>query len=255
MFRKLRFALPVALLVAATSPILAQDTKAPTADEIIAKYLTARGGKDKITAVKTARMTGRMTVGPGVEAPFTLEMKRPDKMRMEFTFQGMTGIQAFDGTIGWMHMPFMGQTAPEKMPEEAIKDAKEMADMDGSLVDYEAKGNKIEYLGTEDVDGTLAYKLQVTKKDGDIETLFLDTESALPFKALLKSERNGQETVAELVFGDYKEVAGMMMPHSQEMRAQGAPAGQVITIDKIEIDTEVADDRFAMPAAAPAPGG
>src|SRR3954454_20855336 len=115
--------------------LTAAAVQAQTADEIINKHLTARGGKDKIKAVQSARMTGKMVMGQGMEAPVTMELARPNKMRMEFTIQGMTGVQAFDGKGGWSVMPFMGKTEPEAMSTDDIKQAEDQADMDGRLVD------------------------------------------------------------------------------------------------------------------------
>ena len=84
-----------------------------TVDEIIAKNIEARGGLEKLKAVKTMRVSGRISVGQGLEAPVTMEFKRPRKMRMEFTLQGLTGVQAYDGKKGWGISPFQGKKDPE----------------------------------------------------------------------------------------------------------------------------------------------
>ncbi len=245
-------ALAALFLLPLAAPLAAQDA-APTLEQVIDKNLAARGGKDKLTTMKSLRLTGKMTMGPGMEAPFTLEWKRPERMRMEFTIQGMTGVQAFDGETGWMVMPFMGKTTPEKMPEDAIKEVREQSDFEGTLVNWKDKGHTAELLGIEDVEGTPAYKLKVTKKSGDVETLYIDTESNLEFKSAQKTERNGQEMAVESIYGDYKDVGGLMMPHSIEVRAVGGPGSQVMTVDKIEVDVDIDDSRFTMPAAEPAP--
>ena len=116
---------------------------AQSLDEIIAKHIEARGGKAKMDTVKTARASGRMSVGPGMEAPFSIFWKTPTMVRMEFTIQGMTGIQAYDGTTGWSLMPFMGKTEPEKMSDEDMQNIIEIADWEGPLVDWKAKGTPI----------------------------------------------------------------------------------------------------------------
>src|SRR5262245_2842851 len=84
----------------------------PSVDESIAKHVAARGGMDKLKSVQTLRMSGKMVMGPGFEAPVAVEIKRPQHMRMEMKFQGMTAVQAYDGTSGWMIMPFQGRTDP-----------------------------------------------------------------------------------------------------------------------------------------------
>ncbi|HEX4956303.1 MAG TPA: hypothetical protein VF017_23190 [Thermoanaerobaculia bacterium] len=253
MIRKTFTAALAALFLLPLAAPLAAEEAAPTLEQVIDKNLAARGGKDKLTAMKSVRITGKMTMGPGMEAPFVLEWKRPEKMRMEFTIQGMTGVQAFDGESGWMVMPFMGKTTPEKMPEDAAKEVREQADFEGTLVNWKDKGHTVELLGVEEVEGTPAYKLKVTKKGGEVETLFIDTDSNLEFKSAQKREQNGQEMEVESIYGDYKEVAGLMMPHSIEARAVGMPMSQVMTIEKIEVDADIADSRFVMPAAEPAP--
>src|SRR5689334_16952366 len=85
------------LVLAVLALALASPVHAQTADELIAKNIKAKGGMDKIKAMKSLRATGHMALGPEMEAPFVMTLKRPNEMRMEFTLQGMTGIQAYDG--------------------------------------------------------------------------------------------------------------------------------------------------------------
>ena len=179
--------------------------------------------------------------------PFTAEFKRPSKVRIEFTMQGMTAVQAYDGEVGWSVMPFLGKTEPEEMAEDQLKDIKEQADFDGLLVNYEEKGHTVELVGTEEVDGTPAIKLTVTKANGDVVNLYLDEEYYIEFKAETTREVQGAEVKISTVFGDYKEVEGLLFAHSMEISFEGNPAGQVITMDTIELNVEIDDDRFTMP--------
>ncbi|HEV8577962.1 MAG TPA: hypothetical protein VGX68_02670 [Thermoanaerobaculia bacterium] len=230
---------------------------AQTADEIIEKHLQAMGGKEKLKAVQSERITGKMVMGQGMEAPFTMEMARPNKMRMEFTIQGMTGVQAFDGKTGWSVMPFMGKTEPEAIPDEDVKRMEEQADIDGLLLDYKEKGRQVEYAGKEDLEGTPVHKLKVTQKNGDVVYVYIDAEQYLQLKQSGKTKIRGQEVESETTFGDFKPVEGLVFPHSIEQKAQGMPSGMVMTISKIEVNPGLTDSRFTMPAAekkeAPAP--
>jgi outer membrane lipoprotein-sorting protein len=241
-----------ALLALAGAALLAP-ASAQTLDEILAKNLEARGGADKIKAVKTMRLTGRMTVGPGLEAPVVMEFKRPGKMRMDFTFQGMTGTQAFDGQGGWQVMPFQGNPNPEPMSPDDVKDAEEQADVDGPLVDWKAKGHAVELVGKEKVEGTDAWKLKITMKGGDVRYVFLDADAYLEIRGEGKRKIRGTEMETEQTVSDYKEVGGLVMPHAFEGGPKGSPMRQKITIDKIELDVDIDDARFAMPAKKDAP--
>jgi outer membrane lipoprotein-sorting protein len=256
-----RFTAVLAALLAA--PLMAQTTPPsaapaasaalPTVDEVIARHVAARGGMDKLKGVQTVRMSGRMTMGPGIEAPVSVEVKRPHRMRMEMQFQGMTAIQAFDGTSGWMIMPFQGRTDPQPMSPDDVKDAEEMADIDGPLVDYKAKGHTVEMVGKEAVEGTDAYKLKLKLKNGDERYVFLDTEYFMEIRNEGKRKIRGSDVEVEASFGDFKEVGGIQFPHSIEQAPKGSPQKQKITIDKIEVNPTVEDSRFKMPAAVPAP--
>ncbi len=244
------------LCVLCTAVALCGPVAAQTADEIVAKNLEAKGGEEAWLAVDSASIAGTMRMGGGaagaVEAPVMLEIKRPDKVRMEFTMQGMTAIQAFDGQTGWSVMPFLGKTEPEEMGEDQLKQVKEMADFEGPLVNYREKGHTIELLGTEDVDGTPAYKLRVNKANGDVVDLFIDQEYFIEFKQESTQEIQGNEVAVSTVLGDYKEVDGLLVAHSMEMSFGGGPPQQVITLEKVEFGVDLPDDRFAMPEPATA---
>jgi len=244
-FRKL--SLVVALAVLLVPSMLAQ-----TVDEIIAKNVQARGGMDKIKSVQTIRSTATMTMGPGMEAPGLMIQKRPDMARLEFTVQGLTAIQAYDGKDAWQIMPFTGKKDPETMSADDKKDLEENGDIDGPLVDYKSKGNKVELLGKEKLEGTDAYKLRVALKNGDVITMYLDADSFLEIKEELKRNVRGSEQEVEAVMGDYKEVNGLMFPFATENGIKGSQQKQKITISKIELNTPVDDAIFKMPAAPPA---
>jgi len=228
------------------SAVLASFAVAEGLEAIVAKNLEARGGLDKIRSVDSVRLSGTMTMGGQMEAPFTWQWKRPDKLRLEFKFQGMTGIQAFDGETGWRVMPFGGQTDPEEVSEDERKLFEEQADFDGPLIDSEKKGYTVEYLGAEEVEGTEAHKLKLTKGD-NVTYLYLDAEYFLEIKSEAKRTVRGQEVEIETAVGDYKDVEGLLIAHSIESKPKGASQGQTITFEKIELNVELDDSQFVMP--------
>ena len=240
------------LMLLAVGLLLAPVSRAQTVDEILAKHFETMGGLEKIKALNSMRLTGTMTVGPGIEAPITMERKRPGKRRLEFSVQGMTGIQAFDGEKAWSVMPFMGKKDPEAASEEDSKQEREEADFDGPLVDYKTKGHTVELTGKEPVEGAEAYKLKVTKKNGDTEYYYLDAETYLLVKNEGKSKRRGTEVEVEGLWSDYKDVDGYMMPFTLEQGLKGTPQKQRMVFSKIELNVPLEESRFAMPAVAAA---
>jgi len=253
MFKRFRHI--AVLFVVSSLSGLAVSLQAQTADEIIAKYITAVGGADKIRAVTTLKRSGKFIGGGGFEAPYTQENKRPSSVRQEFTIQGLVGINAYDGKTGWKIEPFGGKKDPESLSEDEMKSILEDAVFDGPLVDYKEKGNKVEYLGLEPVEGTDAIKLKVTVPNGDVYQYFMDTDYYVPIKIETKRMIRGAEREFETTLGDYKEVNGWYLPFSTEVGAKGSPFKSTIAFETIEANLPIDDARFAKPAiAVPAPG-
>jgi hypothetical protein len=243
-----------ALVTLAGLALFAAPLSAQTADEYIARYLKTVGGMDKIQAVQTLRRTGKFTGGGGFEAAIVQENKRPNKVREEFVLQGLTGVNAYDGTTGWKIEPWQGKKDPEALSEEEMKSIVEDADFDEPLVNYQQKGNKVELVGMEQVEGTDAVKLKVTLASGDVRYYYLDTDYYVPIKIDMKRMIRGAEQEFETSLGDYKEVAGWYLPYAIETGVRGSPDKQKITFEKIEANVAIDDSRFAKPAAsAPQP--
>ncbi|MCA1628012.1 MAG: outer membrane lipoprotein-sorting protein [Acidobacteria bacterium] len=240
MMRKVSLLLLMALCCAAGAA-------AQTVDEIIAKNIAARGGMEKLRSVKSFRITGKMTLPQGLEIPIVGEAKRPNSVRQEGTFQGITFVQAYDGANGWKIMPFEGKKDPEALSADELKEFADEADIDGALVDYKTKGNKVELIGKESVDGTNAYKLKLTRKSGDIKYIYLDADSFLEIKSESKRTIRGSEQEFETISGDYKAVDGIVFAHSFETGPKGGTEKQKITAEKIELNVPIDDARFKMP--------
>lgn len=222
---------------------------AQTADELIQKNIQAKGGIDKIKAIKSVRITGKLNGGGGFTAVIGQENQRPNLIRETFMLQGMTAITAFDGATGWQIQPFGGHKDPEFMGEDDLRDLMLDADFDGPLVDYKEKGNSVEYLGHDVVDGDDALRLKVTLKDGDIIYYYLDPDTYLEIRKEVQEFIRGamRETVSEM--GSYKPVAGVMYPFSISQGSKANPAAQTTTIEKIEVNVSLSDADFAVPAA------
>jgi outer membrane lipoprotein-sorting protein len=248
MIRKPLLALALAALVVPAA------TAAPalSVDEIVAKHFAAQGGVEKLKKVQTWRMTGKMTMGPGMEAVVTMSRKRPARSRLEFSANGMTGIRVIDGQNSWQFMPFMGQAAPERLRGEELADAVEQADFDGPLMDWKEKGHALELVGTEPVEGADAHKLKLTRKGGKVEYFYLDAETYLTVKREAKRNVRGTEIEGDAWLSDYKEVAGMMVPFTTSQGMKGSERRQAMSFDKIEADVAIDGARFAIPGASTA---
>jgi outer membrane lipoprotein-sorting protein len=233
-----------AVVVAFVSPAV---VPAQTVDEIVAKHLAARGGREALAAVKTLRMTGRANGGPGREAIVRREIARPGRIRTEFVFQGTTGIYAFDGKQGWRVSPLDGSLDAELLPDDDAATSAEQADIEGPLVDWKAKGHKVELVGKASLPGGPAHELKVTLKSGPVRRVFVDAATGLVVRTESTRRVRGHDVALELELGDYRKAGGVAFPYSIEVSAQGRPNRLRIVVDSIEVNPKLDDSRFRMP--------
>jgi hypothetical protein len=218
---------------------LSAPARAITADELIARNIQARGGIDKLHAIATLHTEGKYRLGGGLEAKTETYAIAPDKMRFEFSLQGLTAVNAWDGQQGWAIQPFQGRRDPQKTSADDNKQLIEGADILGPLVDYKAKGNRVEYLGTEDIDGTDAYKLRVTRKNGDSQVIYLDPDAFLEIRVVDHRMIRGQEQVETTDLGEYELVDGVYFPFEQGQNQ----------IEKAEANIKIDPQMFVFPTA------
>jgi len=232
--------LRLAILLSAVVAGLSGSASAMTAGELVAKNLEARGGAAKLRTLKTMHTVGTQRIGGGQEAKVESWAVAPEEFRGEFSMQGMTAVQAWDGHEAWSISPFGGRRDPQKISADDAKGLIERADIAGPLVDYQAKGNKVEYLGTEDIDGTDAHKLRVTLKNGDTQVLFLDPDQFLEIRVVNHRMVRGQEEVSTTDLGEYEKVDGMYFPFE---------SGRT-HLEKVELNQPIDLKMFAFPGGA-----
>ena len=244
----LRFLIPFISVALFASALFAQDQNQPTVDDLVAKNIEAKGGATALKSLQTLRSTGKLLVQQGqIELGYLQTKKRPDEVRTEASLQGMTQIEAYDGKDGWKVSPFFGRKDPERMSADDVKALVEDTEIDGPLADWKTKGSTVEYLGTEDVDGTPAHKLKVVRKNGDVSFVYLDPDHFLEIRIVTQRVRQGAHEEVETDLGDYEKAGGVFVPTSIEVGRKGAPDKQMVVIDKVEANVPVDDTIFHFP--------
>ncbi len=239
------------LVVVAMVMAMVVPASAETLDQVLAKNAAARGGEAKLREMKTLRMTGRVVFGGGeytTDAEWAMVLKRPGSMRNEVTLQGLTAVSAYDGKDGWSMSPFGGRREAEKQSEDDARSLAQSAELDGPLIEWRGKGHRVEYLGIEDVDGTPAHKLRVTRKDKDVQYVYLDPDSWLEIRITTVRKVRGAEDISETDLGAYQQVNGVWLPFSMETGGQGGPRNMRITVTRAEVNVPLDDAQFKVPA-------
>jgi hypothetical protein len=262
-----------------------------TAAEIVSKNVAARGGLQAWRAVETISESGKLTAGgdrrgavipqpvapPGshskplpipssprlakeAELPFVMEMERPRKVRMELQFAGKTAIQVYDGANGWKLRPYLNRLEVEPFTDDELKVASTQSDLDGPLVDYVAKGSRVELDGMEMVNDRNTYKLKVTMKSGQVQHVWVDAETFLEAKIEGQPRRlDGNMHPVEIYFQDYRSVSNLQFPFVLETHVlpRGEAAGkgiketsypaEKIVLDKVVVNPKLDAAHFTKP--------
>jgi hypothetical protein len=237
MFRK-SFLVLIALILAV--PLYSQ-----TVDDILAKSQKASGydvhGKD-LTSLK---ITGKMSM-MGMDMDIIIFNKKPYFKRTEIDIMGSKMITACNETEGWAINPMAGSSKAEKLPDSIFQKTKDQNDfLSDKWGDYKAKGIKIELLGKETVNDKECYKLDVTSKAGDKSLVYLGTADYLPWMMKMNESQMGRDTEVEVYMSDYKNISGIMIPHTINTKAAGQE--MKMTFEKVETNIPMGDDLFSMP--------
>lgn len=243
-----------------------------SAAQIVEKNVAARGGLSGWRSVQTLEMKGKMQAGgnkrstiavPGtktgsevkvnrpteqVELPFKMELERGRKQRLEIEFNGQTAVQVYNGSQGWKLRPFLNRHEVEKFTADELRDYSRQSDLDGLLIDYAAKGSKVEAESVDQVEGRSAYNLKVTDKSGNVRHVWVDAQNFLEVKIEGSPRRlDGKYHPVATFLRDYRSVNGLMMPYLMETVVEGVKDTEKIQFDQIVANPKLEDAQFAMP--------
>ena len=256
-----------------------------SAAQIVEKHVAARGGAPAWKAVQALQFSGKLEAGrrdsytrsmgyvrynnsagkgghPGAASdardkdageqvllPFTLDMKRPHLSRLEVAFAGKTAIQVYDGTRGWKVRPFLNRNDVEPLTADETRSAEATReDLEGPLLDYAAKGTKVEFEKVEAVEGQDAYRLKLTMKSGAIRHMWIDAKTFLDVKVDGVPRRmDGKMHDVYVYQRDFRKVEGVMIPFTVETAVVGYPDTHKMIIEKATVNPKLDDALFTKP--------
>lgn len=231
-------------------PILGASSQGLTVEQIIEKNVAARGGLDAWRGIQTMTISGKMDAGSkqNIQLPFVMSLKRPRMSRLEIEFGGATAVQVYDGTNGWKVRPFLGRNEVETFTRPEMQQAAEQQDLDGVLIDHQAKGIKVELLGVEAVEGHDAYKLNVTMPTGNTRHLWVDAQSFLEvkFEGFPRTLDGKLHSVA-VFYRNYGPAGNVKVPYLLETVVEGVPQTRKLVIETVVMNPKLDEHAFARP--------
>lgn len=225
-----------------------------TLDEIVKKAIEARGGLEKIKAVQSERITGQISLAQGIDGTLILELKRPHKLYSEIGVEGQKVLRVYDGkSAGWTVNPFTENKDVVEMSPDELKGMPDESDADGPLVDYKAKGSKVELVGKEETEGKPVYRLKITSMSGEVRSYLIDGTTFLTTKWEGMRKVLDRELPWECSLSDYRDVQGLKFPFKIDQGSPGTEYRQTLIVEKVEINPKIDDSHFAKPVVAEAP--
>ena len=223
-------------------PALFGILQAQDLDEILNKHFKATG-VENWSKVKTVTMKAAIEQ-MGMEMPMEMKMKKPNKFRMDMDVQGQKMVQAYDGEKGWMIAPWISSD-PQDLEGPQLRQAMDQADMEGELFNYQSKGNKVELIGKETIDGKDYYNIKLTGKDENVKNFFIDASSFLIGRVKAVVNAMGQDMEIEQIMNEYQSVNGIQIPKKIESKT---PMGSgFINFKEVVFDAPVEDAIFTRP--------
>jgi hypothetical protein len=258
-----------------------------TVAQIVDRHIAARGGAQAWKSVQALQLSGKIEAGRGdnieraekmvnasvkaggkrsnaqvaaanaepqserqIQLPFTLDLKRPKQMRLEIAFQDKTAVQVFDGTQGWKYRPFLNRKDIEPFTADEARTEASRGDLDGPLIDYVAKGTKVELEGSDLVDAQPAYRLKVTPKGEPVKHVWIDAKTFLDVKVEGFPKRmDGRMHPVYVYQRDFHSVQGVMIPFVLETAVDGFPDTHKLLIEKAAVNPQFDSATFAKPRA------
>ncbi len=221
--------------------------QAQNVEEIVAKHIAAIGGNswNQVEAVKSEAKISA-DGAPGMSITMSMLAVRDKSLRMDVSVMGMTQTTVVNGDAGWATNPFMNQMDPEPITADQAKAMKDMTDVDGTLIGYKAKGYTIEYVGTEDVDGTEAIKIKINKGEKRSEYSFLDPATYYEIKNIRVEELDGKQVETAMVYSNFKSQDGLVFPFTIQ-QADPTMGSSTVTITSIAINPLIDMKQFELP--------
>lgn len=235
----------LAILFSALMLVSGTFLSAQSLDDVLKEHFKAIG-QEKLLKVNSLKATGKLLQG-GVEIPFVQTAMRPDKMRVEGTFQGLTFVQTYNGKEGWNINPFAGVTEPQPMGEDELKTMKYSSDIDGMLWNTKDKGYTITLEGKEDMEGTSCFKIKLVTKEADAFMYYIDSDSYMMIRTNTKVKVQGNEVESDTYFSNYMQVEGLAMPGKIDTKMNGQVVMTIVT-DKFELNLDLDKALFEKPA-------
>ena len=229
--------------------ILRQSPRAPSADEILAKYLQALGGAERLSHLTSFVAKGTSVgFGYGPARPVEIFAKAPDQRTTIIHAGEGDYTTTYDGRAGWIASPITPVPVMVLTGGE-LAGAKLDAEMSfPGLVTEVLSDWRVSF--PDEIEGRLVQVVQggTAGGEGFFATLYFDGESGLLTRLLRYADSAVGRIPTQIDYAEYREVAGIMMPFRWTFTWLGGR--DVYELTEIQPNVPIDATSFARPVRA-----
>lgn len=242
--RRRRGAAAIAALAVAAAAAGRGAPAQPTVEAIVARHLEARGGSDRLAAVRSLLATGRL-VSAASESAFTLRWVRPDSARLEMVTGARTMIEVVTRDLAWWLAPDVDPPQSGLLPLDAAREIAERGDVDGILAHWRERGYAASLAGDDELGGERVANVRLERGD-ETHLLSLSLRTHLVLRRVSRWGSQGTGVEVEARFSDFRTVDGVVVPFAMERRTGGELLHRVV-IERVELNPTFEPALFAVP--------
>lgn len=223
-----------------------QATGAPTADQVLDKYIRAVGGAQKLAALTSYVARGTdLGYGDADPAPLQLYAKAPNQFAEVATTASGPRIRVFDGREGYFKVPDVFTPLPNRVLNGG--------ELEGARLDAALafpgqikqalrnwRGAIPTAIGDKDVE-----VIQGTMANGFPVKLYFDEQTGLLLRQVRYIDAAVGRATWQIDYDDYRDVAGVKIPFKRTLLWQAGQSQIVLTA--VQPNAAVPASRFARP--------
>jgi hypothetical protein len=239
------------LLVIGVASILLGCSRHPlTVDDVIERNTSAMGGRTAIEAIHSIEINLHI-MDPGFEVDGIYRAARPGQMRIDVQARGKhVFTEAFDGQRGWQWQgESKGQEEASAKATAALRHGVELPGKLFGLHEMKQRGQKIDLVGREKIEGIDYYVLRLTFGDGYTTSLYVDPQSWLIARRRdvrpLHVDVDPTPTTIELRNSDYRKIAGVQFPFaSSDTDLQTGKILETTRVNSVQVNPPLDESIF-----------
>jgi len=215
---------------------------APTADDVVSKYLAAVGGADAMHKVTSRVMKGVIVAG-GSENPIDVITKAPNKRVTVNHMKSGDSYTAFDGTAGWLGnsgRPARDMSAPESAAS-GLDAEFYLATRLKEIFPQIRRGRP------ETINGAECEVLNAAAPGKPAVRLYFDKNTGLLARMVRFADTPIGRNPTQIDYADYREADGVKIPYRWTL---SRPNGRfTIQIKEVQSNAPVEDSKFTKPSS------